>query len=39
MVTKGLVARLEARTGKEDEVAAFLRDALPIRVEGSWNAA
>ena len=30
MVTKGLIARLEARTGKEDEVAAFLRDALPI---------
>ena len=30
MVTKGLIARLEAKTGKEDEVAAFLRDALPI---------
>lgn len=30
MLTKGLIARLEAKTGKEDEVAAFLRDALPI---------
>ena len=30
MVTKGLIARLEAKAGKEDEVAAFLRDALPI---------
>ena len=30
MVTKGLIAKLEAKAGKEDEVAAFLRDALPI---------
>ena len=30
MLTKGLIARLEAKTGKEDEAAAFLRDALPI---------
>lgn len=30
MVTKGLMVRLEARTGKEDELAAFLVDALPL---------
>ena len=30
MVTKGLIARIEAKAGKEDEVAGFLRDALPI---------
>ncbi len=30
MVTKGLVVRLEAKPGKEDVVAAFLRDALPL---------
>ena len=30
MVTKGLIARLEAKAGKEEELAAFLRDALPI---------
>jgi quinol monooxygenase YgiN len=30
MVTKGLIVRLETKAGKEDEVAAFLRDALPI---------
>ena len=29
MVTKGLIARLEAKTGKEAAVTAFLRDALP----------
>ena len=30
MVTKGLIVRLEARAGKEDEVAAFLQSALPL---------
>ena len=30
MVTKGLIVRLEARAGKEDEVAAFLQGALPL---------
>jgi quinol monooxygenase YgiN len=30
MVTTGLIVRLEARAGKEDDVAAFLRDALPL---------
>jgi quinol monooxygenase YgiN len=30
MVTRGLVVRLEARAGKEDEVAAFLEGALPL---------
>ena len=30
MVTKGLIVRLEAKSGKEDAVAAFLRDALPL---------
>jgi quinol monooxygenase YgiN len=30
MVTKGLIVRLEARAGKEDEVAAFLRDAVAL---------
>ena len=30
MVTKGLIVRLEAKAGKEDELAAFLRDALPL---------
>lgn len=33
MVTTGLLATLEAKPGKEDEVAAFLTGALPI-VEG-----
>ena len=32
-VTKGLLLRLEAEPGKEDEVERFLEDALPI-VEG-----
>jgi quinol monooxygenase YgiN len=30
MVTTGLIVRLEARAGKEEDVAAFLRDALPL---------
>ena len=30
MVTKGLIVRLEARPGKERELAAFLADALPL---------
>ena len=30
MVTKGLIVRLEARAGKSEELAAFLRDALPL---------
>jgi quinol monooxygenase YgiN len=30
MVTKGLIVRLEAKSGKEDAVATFLRDALPL---------
>jgi len=30
MVTTGLIVRLEAKAGKKDEVAAFLRDALPL---------
>lgn len=30
MVTKGLLVRLEARPGKDDEVEAFLRSALPL---------
>ena len=30
MVTTGLIVRLEAKAGKENEVAAFLRDALPL---------
>ncbi len=29
MVTKGLIVRLEAKAGKEEDVAAFLRGALP----------
>jgi quinol monooxygenase YgiN len=33
MVTKGLIARLEARPGKEEQLASFLLDALPL-VEG-----
>ena len=35
MVTKGLIVRLEARPGMEEELASFLRDALPlVQVEG-----
>jgi quinol monooxygenase YgiN len=30
MVTKGLIVRLEATPGREEDVAAFLRDALPL---------
>lgn len=30
MVTKSLLVRVEAKAGKEGEVEAFLRDALPI---------
>jgi quinol monooxygenase YgiN len=30
MVTTGLIVRLDAKPGKEDEVAAFLRDALSL---------
>jgi quinol monooxygenase YgiN len=30
MVTKGLIVRLEAKSGKEAAVATFLRDALPL---------
>ena len=30
MVTTGLIVRLEARTGKEEDLAAFLLGALPL---------
>ena len=30
MVTTGLIVRLEAKPGKEQELAAFLKDALPL---------
>jgi quinol monooxygenase YgiN len=30
MVTTGLIVRLAAKAGKVDELAAFLRDALPL---------
>jgi len=30
MVSKGLIGRLEATAGKEDELASFLADALPL---------
>ena len=30
MVTTGLIVRLEAKPGKEDELAQFLGDALPL---------
>ena len=30
MVTKGLMVRLEARAGKEEELASFLADAVPL---------
>jgi quinol monooxygenase YgiN len=30
MVSKGLIVRLEAKAGKEEELAAFLRDALRL---------
>jgi quinol monooxygenase YgiN len=35
MVTKGLIVRLEAKPGTEEELASFLRDALPlVQAEG-----
>ena len=30
MVTKGLIVRLQPESGKEEELAAFLADALPL---------
>jgi quinol monooxygenase YgiN len=30
MVSKGLIVRLEAAAGKEEELASFLADALPL---------
>jgi len=33
MVMKGLLARLEAKPGKEEEVAEFLKQALPMAKE------
>ena len=30
MITTGLMVRLEARAGKEEELASFLADALPL---------
>jgi quinol monooxygenase YgiN len=30
MVTKGIIVRLKAKTGQEETVAGFLRDALPL---------
>ena len=30
MVTKGLMVRLEAKAGKEDDLASFLVNALPL---------
>ena len=30
MVTTALIVRLEAKAGKEEELAVFLRDALPL---------
>ena len=30
MVTKGLMVRLEAKAGKEEKLASFLRDALSL---------
>lgn len=30
MITKGLIVRLEAKPGKEEAVAAFLRGAVPL---------
>ena len=30
MVTRGLTVRLEAKPGMEEELASFLRDALPL---------
>ncbi|AMR32244.1 antibiotic biosynthesis monooxygenase [Mucilaginibacter sp. PAMC 26640] len=33
MITKGLLVKLVAKPGKEDEVAAFLKSALPLLSE------
>jgi quinol monooxygenase YgiN len=30
MITTGLIVRLQAKSGKEDDLAAFLMDALPL---------
>lgn len=30
MITKGLIVRLDAAPGREEALAAFLRDALPV---------
>ena len=30
MVTRGLIVRLEAKAGKDEELAAFLESALPL---------
>ncbi len=30
MITKGLIVRLEAGSGREEALAGFLRDALPL---------
>jgi quinol monooxygenase YgiN len=30
MVTKGVIVRLKAKSGQEETVAGFLRDALPL---------
>lgn len=30
MVTRGLIVRLEAKPGMKEELASFLRDALPL---------
>lgn len=30
MITKGLIVHLEAKSGREETVAGFLRDALPL---------
>jgi quinol monooxygenase YgiN len=30
LITKGLIVRLEAKAGREEAVAAFLRDAAPL---------
>src|SRR5690242_4892978 len=30
MVTKGIIVRLKAKSGQEETVAGFLRDALPL---------
>jgi quinol monooxygenase YgiN len=37
MVKSGLIVRLEAKAGKEDELSAFLRGALPLVEEEPWT--